>query len=113
MYAGEWRRPVQQIDVDTATKVAKAEFIEVDNREAKIVAMETKINKLVLAQNKKKFTISRNNIIKKKAVAPAVNRYGMPSPKKIRTEVSNAGKKSGKKSKFSKLAKKISSKSRA
>jgi hypothetical protein len=113
MYTGEWRRPAQQSDVDNAAKIAKAEFAEVDNRESKITAMEAKIAKFTKGQDKKKFTISRNNIVKKKAVPPAVNRYGMPSPKKIRTEVSNAGKKSGKKSTFSKLAKKISSKSRS
>jgi hypothetical protein len=111
MYTGEWRRPTQQDDVDSAKVSAKESFDEVDNREAKITAMEEKIAMLIENENKRKFTISRNNIIKKKATPAAVNRYGMPSPKKIRTEVSNAGKKSGKKSTFSKLAKKISYKS--
>ena len=112
MYNGEWRRPSQQTEVTSAIKEAVVEVAEIDNRESKISELEAKINELIIRENKRKFTISRNSIVKKKATPAAVNRYGMPNPKKIRTEVSNAGKKSGKKSKFSKLAKKISSKSK-
>jgi len=95
MYSGEWRRPSQQYDVDAAEKEARDKFNEIDNRESKISGLETKISKLIEDQNKKKFIISRNNQILKKAPPSIVNRYKMAQPKKIITNVSNAGKKSG------------------
>lgn len=107
MYTGEWRKPTQQADVDAAIKAARNAFADVEDREAKITELENKIAKLVLNEDKKKFSIRRNALIKKKAVAPAVNRFGMPSPKKIRTEVSNAGNKLKDVAVFSKLTKKI------
>jgi len=107
MYSGQWRKPTQQRDVDAAIKAAKSAYAEVENREAKITNLENKIAQLVLNEDKKKFSITRNSLIKQKAVAPAVNRYGMPNPKKIRTEVSNAGKKLKDVVVFSKLTKKI------
>jgi len=107
MYTGEWRKPTQQADVDAAIKAAKAAYSDIENREAKITDLENKIATLVANEDKKKFSITRNNVIKKKAVAPAVNRYGMPSPNKIRTQVSNAGIKSKNVAVFSKLTKKI------
>ena len=92
---------------EAAIKAAKEAYSEVENREAKITELENKIAELAANESKQKFSITRNTIVKKKATAPAVNRYGMPSPKKIRTEVSNAGIKSKNVAVFSKLTKKI------
>ena len=107
MYTGEWRKPAQQADVDAAVEAATIEGDERENRDAAISALEAKIAKLSLDADKKKFNLSRNSVIKKKASPSVVNRIGMPSPKKIKTSVSNAGKKSKNPTVFTNLAKKI------
>lgn len=94
MYTGEWRRPTQQADITAAINLAKEETTEIENRDAKIAALEAKIKTMQEALNKKTFSIARNRIVKKTAKASIVNSFGMKNPKKIRTEVSNAGKKS-------------------
>jgi hypothetical protein len=107
MYTGEWRRPAQQSDVDSAIEQAKIDAGERENRESTIAELQAKIEKIAADANKKKYSISRNSKIKKKGIASVVNRIGMPNPKKIKTNVSNAGKKSKKSTEFSNLAKKI------
>jgi len=105
MYTGEWRKPTQQDEVDRAIKEAKEAYAEIENRESKITELERKIEQLTSREEKFKFSINKNTLIKKKAVAPTVNRFGMKSPKKIRTDVSNAGRKSKSLVDLSKLTK--------
>jgi hypothetical protein len=107
MYTGEWRKPTQQRDVDNAIKEARESYSIIEDRESKIAELERKIQNLTSQEDKFKFSINRSTAIKKKAVSPIVNRFGMASPKKIKTDVSNAGKKSKSVVDFSKLTKKI------
>lgn len=93
MYTGEWRKPTEQSDVDSAIEEAKSSYADVENRESKIAELEDKINKMNEADNNKAFSLSKNSVIKQKAAPSIVNKFGMDQPKKIRTEVSNAGKK--------------------
>jgi antitoxin component of RelBE/YafQ-DinJ toxin-antitoxin module len=107
LYTGEWRDSANQSDIDTAISSAKNEVDTIKNREDKITSLEAKLKTIEADLTKKKFDTSRNKQVKKKAAPSVVNRIGMPSPKKIRTNTSNAGFKSKKSEVFSSLAKKI------
>lgn len=94
MYTGEWRRPTQQADITAAINEAKDEALTIANRDAKISELEAKLIKMQEDADVNKFSITKNIKIKKVAKPSIVNSFGMKNPKKIRTEVSNAGKKS-------------------
>lgn len=94
LYSGEWRDSSNQSDVDAAIREAKEESQEIKNREDKITALELKISKMESDRDSKKTNYVENKQVKKKARPPVVNRIGMKSPKNIKTNTSNSGKKS-------------------
>lgn len=91
MYSGEWRKSTEQSDIDAAVEKAKSESEEVQARESKISELEAKIEELKKEQDTVKFNFGENAIVKKVATPSVVNRIGMASPKKVKTNVSNAG----------------------
>lgn len=93
MYSGEWRLSSEQKDVDDAIETARTEAEEVQSSQDKITELETKITDL---ENNDSEKLDNSNIspIKKTATASVVNKIGMKNPKKIKTDVSNAGRKS-------------------
>jgi hypothetical protein len=94
MYTGEWRKAVEQSDIDAKIKEARAESDLIKQQASRIKELEDKLNTLQNSQSSEAFKVSESRPIKKKAIAPAVNRIGMRNPKKIKTNTSNAGKKS-------------------
>ena len=91
MYSGEWRLASEQKDVDEAIATARTEAEAIQSSETKITELETKISTL---ENNDSEKLDNTNIspIKKTATASVVNKLGMKDPKKIKTDVSNAGK---------------------
>ncbi len=92
IYSGEWRKSTEQADVDSAISKAKEMTSEIEAREAKISELEAKVAKLQETENSTKVSSSKNAIVKNTGSAPVVNRVGMASPKKVKTNTSNAGK---------------------
>ena len=97
MYNGEWRKPSEQADVEDAIAAAKEAANARNNIESKITEIEEKLK----AQTAKiqTSTVLLNNlknipglVTKKptKAIS-TVNRFGMKSPSKIRSNRGNAG----------------------
>jgi hypothetical protein len=97
MYNGEWRKPSEQADVEDAIAAAKEAANARNNTESKITEIEEKLK----AQTAKiqASTVLLNNlknipglVTKKptKAIS-TVNRFGMKSPSKIRSNRGNAG----------------------
>jgi hypothetical protein len=92
MYTGEWRLPSQQADVDSAIELAKQEAEDRDSLEQRLSDLDDRIRSIESRNDKLRSENDKNRFIKKKAVVPVVNRIGMISPKKVKTNVSNAGK---------------------
>ena len=93
MYSGEWRLSSNQSDVDLAIKEARSDAENIKSREDQVTALENKISELE-NNDAEKLDISNISPIKKVATPSIVNKIGMKDPKKIKTEVSNAGKRS-------------------
>lgn len=91
VYTGEWRKAIEQDEVDAKIKEAKSESDLIKKQEQRIKDLETKIRKLTLESRTNSFNMSDISKVKKKAAPPVVNRIGMTSPKKIKTNTSNAG----------------------
>lgn len=93
MYSGEWRLSKDQAEVDSAISTAREESEARQSKENQITELEAKISDL---QNNDSEKLDASNISPVKKIAPAsvVNKIGMKNPKKIRTNISNAGKKS-------------------
>ena len=97
IYTGEWRKSIEQSDVDAKIKEAKAESDLIKQQSDRIKELEAKLRQLQAGSEAVFFDISKNKQVKKKAAPPVVNRIGMIDPKKIKTNTSNAGSKSSKK----------------
>lgn len=93
MYSGEWRLSKDQAEVNSAISEAREESEARQSKENQITELEAKISDL---QNNDSEKLDASNISPVKKIAPAsvVNKIGMKNPKKIRTNISNAGKKS-------------------
>jgi len=93
MYSGEWRLSENQSDVDSAIAQAREESEDRQSKEDQITELENKVAELENSDTEK---LDASNLSPVKKVAPAsvVNKIGMKNPKKIRTNISNAGRKS-------------------
>lgn len=88
IYTGEWRRPTQQSDVDSAISTAKEEAKEYTNA-------QTSLNDIAAAAISNE--VANTNLIDSSsstrdiAIAPVVNKFGVPSAKSIRPDSNNTG----------------------
>lgn len=92
MYNGEWRKPEEQSDVDSAIEQAKQEADERNEISAKLDKIDSK--NTAIQEGRLVDRSIKLSPIKNKAVAPVVNRVGLKDPKKVKTNTSNAGKNS-------------------
>lgn len=97
MYNGEWRSPSEQADVEAAIEAAREEANSRNNTESKITEIENKFKVQSVKMQKAALLLNNlNNIpglVTKKASksTSTVNRFGMKSPSKIRSNRGNAG----------------------
>lgn len=96
IYTGEWRKSIEQSEIDAKIKEAKEESDLIKQQSDRIKELETKVRQLQSIANEVSPDISKLKQVKKKAAPAVVNRVGMVDPKKIKTNTSNAGFKSGK-----------------
>ena len=94
MYSGEWRTSKDIADVNSAVSDAKAEVNELTAALDRISQLEAQINTLEVKNSKLKNQIDRatQSPVKKVAKSGVVNKIGVKNPKKIKTNISNAGK---------------------
>lgn len=93
MYSGEWRASVDQAEVNSAISEAKAESEDRQTQEDKITELEKKISELEKDDPSKVLETPLRSF--RKAATPSiVNKFGTKNPSKIKTDSSNAGKKS-------------------
>lgn len=96
MYNGEWRKPSEQSEVDDAIAQAKEDAEAINQTQSTLTEIQQNLENLAKAnlQKKPKFVKGRTGIpgfvskVASKSV-PTVNRFGMKSPSKIRTNRSN------------------------
>ena len=97
MYTGEWRKPSEQDEVDLAIQQAREDAESFLNTESKITEIENKLKNISNAQLVKKQVLTSKAIIpgfvgkKASKSISTVNRFGMKTPSKIKTNRGNAG----------------------
>ena len=97
MYTGEWRKPSEQDEVDLAIQQAREDAESFLKTESKITEIENKLKIISNAQLVKKQVLTSKAIIpgfvgkKTSKSISTVNRFGMKTPSKIKTNRGNAG----------------------
>jgi hypothetical protein len=97
MYTGEWRKPSEQDEVDLAIQQAREDAESFLKTESKITEIENKLKNISNAQLVKKQVLTSKAIIpgfvgkKTSKSISTVNRFGMKTPSKIKTNRGNAG----------------------
>ena len=86
IYTGEWRKATEQSDIDLAIATAKEE----GNALAQLQSTLNEIKAQTLVKDTASSVIP-NTIIKKTAVAPVVNKFGVPLPQRVSPNSANAG----------------------
>jgi len=91
MYTGEWRKPTEQAEVNSAIAAAKEE----SNQAAQVQSALDQISSTVAANeaaNSAKTNLEDARAVKSTAVSPVVNRFGISTPKSVSPVSTNAGK---------------------
>jgi hypothetical protein len=88
MYTGEWRKPSEQADVDTAIAQARADAASKKDTSAILQNIKDRMDLITRFDLANKVELRSN--VKNKGEAPVVNRFGVAGSKSIQTNGSNA-----------------------
>jgi hypothetical protein len=92
MYHGQWRKPTEQAEVDAMIDSIKAESASAESIQSSLDDISQATRRINLDLELKNLQQNTSTAIKSKAVTPVVNRFGVPKPKAINPNSTNAGK---------------------
>lgn len=88
MYTGEWRKPSEQADVDSAIAQAKADATAKKDLTKILTGIKNRMSLITKLDLANKVDLRSN--VKNKGEAPVVNRFGVTGSKSIRTNGTNS-----------------------